>query len=52
MFGSIFAIIIIMGLLISWLKEWVILVFLFIGLLYLIRLIADLFWKGKDNEWW
>lgn len=46
------AILLIGGLLISWLKENVIWIILIIVILIVIRWLADLFWWGRDNGRW
>lgn len=45
-------VIIILALLIYWLGSYTWILFAVVGLIILIRLIADIFWKGKDKKWW
>lgn len=46
------AIAIVGGLLISILKEYVLIVLAIIVVLFLIRICADIFWWGRDNKKW
>jgi membrane-bound ClpP family serine protease len=50
--NKILAFVIVGGLLLSILKQWVLLIVAGVILLFIIRWLADLFWKGKDNDWW
>jgi len=56
LFGKFFALLVVAGLLVIMFKEpavyviGVILIILIIA--WLIRTGADIFWKGKDNDWW
>ena len=52
MIGKIFAVIILLGLLYFLLGRWIFIPFLILLILFLVRVIADLFWIGKNNEWW
>jgi predicted lipid-binding transport protein (Tim44 family) len=50
--GKLIAGIVIGIILIITLKQWVFIIIGLIVLLYLIRLVADIFWWGKDNGKW
>lgn len=51
-FLKIVGVLIIFALLIYWLGNYVWIIFAVVGVIILIRLIADIFWKGKDKNWW
>jgi hypothetical protein len=52
MIYRILAIILVVSLLSVFLGKWVFLVLLILILIVIIRFFADLFWLGKDKEWW
>ena len=52
MFKKVLAVVFICGLIIVWLKEWALIVFGIILLLFLIRKLADVYWWGKDKDKW
>ena len=52
MLGKILAVILILAALIAILREYVVIPLAIVLLLFLIRFIADIFWKGKDEGWW
>ena len=51
-FGKIFAVLIIIGLFLSASKKLFLIIVGVIVLLWIIRMLADLFWWGKDNKKW
>lgn len=52
MLNKLIGALIIIGVVISIFQEWVWIPVLLLVLLIIIRLLADLFWAGKDREWW
>lgn len=52
MYKKILAIVFIIGLLLAWLKGWALIFLGIVGLLFLIRWLADVYWWGKDNGKW
>lgn len=42
----------IIGLLLSWLKGWALIFLGVVALLILVRLLADVFWWGRDKGRW
>ena len=48
-FGQIIAAIIVVMLLVVWLKEWLWVPFAIVVLLFIIRLLADFYWWGKEK---
>ena len=52
MIGKLLAVAIIFALLTVLLGKWIVVPILILIILWIIRIIADLFWMGKDKEWW
>jgi len=50
--NQIIAIIIIIGVVFTILGKWVLIPIGIIVLLFIIRLLADIFWWGRDKEYW
>ena len=52
MIGRLIAMVLIGAILSSVLGKWVLIIDLILLLLWIIRLVADLFWKGRNKELW
>jgi len=52
MLKKLIAIIFVLMLIITWLQGWALVLLGIVVLIFLIRIIADLFWWGKDNGKW
>jgi len=52
MIGKIVAVVIVFSLLISILKKYILIPIAVVGVIILIRLLADIFWWWKDKDEW